>query len=356
MAYQNVGTPRFYVDIPQFVQQIGLSPITIPYVNLNPRQQYTVVAYDPAVSDGYNDTRVLDDIAVPLEHMIGENGYVAFLGHNFKNCDVEILIQEGYDDYSGITSVDNKVNWGSAAHCRPDYNGFSIATCSFANFDQIGGSTRTIQLRFESGVWGADDLPTPYNGLDVQLSSFSFGVTYTMPHSPELNLTMTREMDGVKRIRTKGGSDLVDHRYIKPASWGSAGAWELYDETPTNQKLSRVGRRIWDLSFTHLQDSDVFPMLSSFAPYESTSAADEVYSSNPETDWHDDNTLLDSDNFFSQVIHKTNGGQLPFIFQPDSSNNNTDNFAICKLDQSSIQFKQVANGVYNVKLKIREVW
>jgi hypothetical protein len=56
------------------------------------------------------------------------------------------------------------------------------------------------------------------------------------------------------------------------------------------------------------------------------------------------------------VVRKTNGGQLPFIFQPDGSNNNPDQFAICKFDQNSFQFKQVANGVYNVKLKIREVW
>ena len=64
--------------------------------------------------------------------------------------------------------------------------------------------------------------------------------------------------------------------------------------------------------------------------------------------------VLSGDNFYSQVIHKTNGGQLPFIFQPDSGDNTQ--FAICKFDMNSFQFKQVANGVYNVKLKIREVW
>ena len=66
-----------------------------------------------------------------------------------------------------------------------------------------------------------------------------------------------------------------------------------------------------------------------------------------------DRTLLRHDNFYSQVIHKTNGGQLPFIFQPDS---NDHNYAICKFDMKSFKFSQVANGVYNMKLKIREVW
>ena len=61
-------------------------------------------------------------------------------------------------------------------------------------------------------------------------------------------------------------------------------------------------------------------------------------------------------NFISEVLHKTNGGALPFVFQPDSSNANPDQFAICMFDQNSFQFKQVANGVYNISMKIREVW
>jgi hypothetical protein len=64
--------------------------------------------------------------------------------------------------------------------------------------------------------------------------------------------------------------------------------------------------------------------------------------------------LLTDDNFYSQVIHKTNGGQLPFIFQPNQADNTV--FAICKFDMKEFKFEQVANGVYNMKLKIREVW
>ena len=169
-----------------------------------------------------------------------------------------------------------------------------------------------------------------------------------MSHSPDLKLTMTREIDGAKRIRTKGGSDLVKHQYIKPAMWGSFGAWELHSGGVGNQPLSRSGRRVWGLSFSYLQDSDMFPDVSSLTNYETSGyeLGDNVTL----------NTLLDSDNFYSQVIHKTNGGQLPFIFQPDSSDNTPQNFAICKFDMSSFKFDQVANGVYNVKLKIREVW
>ena len=174
-----------------------------------------------------------------------------------------------------------------------------------------------------------------------------------MPHSPDLKQTMTREMDGVKRIRTKGGADLVDHKYTKPPLWGTAAPWELYEGTPTNQSLSRTGRRTWDLEFNYLSDTDIFAEQSSLTNYETTSPDGVIFS---EEDSVSDNTLTQQSTFFSHVLHKTNGGQLPFIFQPDNENFNPDGFAICKFDMKTFEFEQVANGVYKIKVKIKEVW
>jgi len=66
--------------------------------------------------------------------------------------------------------------------------------------------------------------------------------------------------------------------------------------------------------------------------------------------------ILDGTDFFSQVINKTMGGHLPFIFQADKSNNSPDQFAIARFDMNSFSYDQVANNVYNVKIKVREVW
>ena len=60
------------------------------------------------------------------------------------------------------------------------------------------------------------------------------------------------------------------------------------------------------------------------------------------------------DSFYAQVWNKTMGGALPFIFQPDS--NNSDEFYICKFDSRSLSVKQSAYKVYDVSLKIKEVW
>jgi hypothetical protein len=119
--------------------------------------------------------------------------------------------------------------------------------------------------------------------------------TYSMPYAPDLKVTLINEMDGVDRVRTKGGSDLVDHKYIR----------------------SRAGRRGWLISYSYFGDSDL-------------------------------------DNFHTKVIKATGGGQLPFTFRPDNSQSGYN--ITCKFDMNSFQYKQVANGLYSVKLKIREVW
>ena len=66
--------------------------------------------------------------------------------------------------------------------------------------------------------------------------------------------------------------------------------------------------------------------------------------------------IFTDDSFIAQVWNKTLGGALPFIFQPDSTNNNPDQFCIAKFDMDSLSVKQVAFKSYEISLKIREVW
>ena len=51
-----------------------------------------------------------------------------------------------------------------------------------------------------------------------------------MPHSPDLNLTMTREYGGIKTIETKGGASLSNDFGSSPSKWGTMEAWQLGDE------------------------------------------------------------------------------------------------------------------------------
>ena len=316
MAYQNVGTPRFFINVLEWLASndaIVLSTDrfrTLPVSVEDDTGYWAYGSTSPAnIFSGQSFFAILGITVVDETRIIPTytlNGVTHWLGQNYNtvltvNC-----------DYSTGT-------W------TPATSGFAIGSLN-------GGGEYGIGMRIdESSSFG----------------SIVLGTYYDMPHSPDLSLTMTREYGGVKTIETKGGSTLSNAFYTKPPMWGGLAAWEL--EAGGTQQLAKSGRRVWDLSFSYLQDSDVFPTTSSL-----TRTGEDGYTFDDDT--HLDNTLLYHDNFYSQVIHRTNGGQLPFIFQPDNSNSKPDQFAICKLDMKSFKFEQVANSVYNVKLKIREVW
>tara|TARA_Y100000310_G_scaffold41207_1_gene38641 strand:- start:39 stop:980 length:942 start_codon:yes stop_codon:yes gene_type:complete len=313
VAYQNVGTPRFYVNVLEWMASQGVMEIhnimrTLPVDN-SAAGSFSLLTKDMGMK------------------AIQEQGFIAILGHNIKD------IGASYSLSDGITSVKiliaDIVNRGTAVGgdydaYAPSYSGFSIGTFN-------GNDLQSIHLGFTTQIYAGSVL---------------FGTYYDMPHSPDLKLTMTREGGGTKRIRSKNGSSFSNSFYTKPPMWGEGAAWELYSSTTTH-KLARSGRRIWDLSWSYLSDSSIFPETASLSRM-----GEDGYSFS----WNNylDNTLLTDDNFFSQVIHKTNGGELPFIFQPDKNDNT--NFAIARFDMDTFKFDQVANGVYNIKLKIRECW
>ena len=63
-----------------------------------------------------------------------------------------------------------------------------------------------------------------------------------------------------------------------------------------------------------------------------------------------------SQSFFSRVLNRVQGSHLPFIFQPDSTKTNPDQWALARFDQGAFSLSQTAHNVYDISLKIREVW
>ena len=323
MAYQNVGTPRFYVNTIEWLASNGVMQIDDIFRTLPVDMSNSTILEE---EDGFRT--------------FSTKSFIALLGHTITPpTENYFSLQDGDATKMPLANI---VNLGlqvvdSPNEYQPGHDGFTIAT-----FDS----------EFEGAI-----VSTAHN---TNIGSIIIGSYYDMPHSPDLSLSLSYEYGGIKEITTKGGSTLTNAYYTKPSPWGDAGAWELYSGTPANQKLSRSGKRVFDLSFSYLSDSDLFPKVNSIHPYENTSPGGDVYSEGDV--WFNRQSLLDSGTI-STLIHKTNGGQLPFIFQPDgdgdtpgSGNNNPDQFAICKFDMKSFSFQQTAPGLYSVKMKIREVW
>ena len=308
---QSVGVPRFYVDLGQYLLAIGydfgyeVNDDERHLMSLNPTKQIELYS-------GWQHVRV--PRVAPIT-------YAFFLGHNAayyqypKWFDVTDGVYEAGIGTGIVTGINESTE---SVNTTPEHTGFSLWT-----FIDIEDKDYCF------GIMGV--------GNGNKVGAISMGNYYDMPHSPDLNLKMSIEMDGVKNIKTKGGASLSNISYTKPQDWGDMGAWQLGGASNL-----RSGRRVWDLSFSYLSDTDVFPVNAT--------------TSNPLNTYPADDTLLDGTDFFSQVWNRTMGGHLPFIFQPDGSNNNPDQFSICRFDMNSLTYDQVANNAYNVKLKIRESW
>ena len=109
---------------------------------------------------------------------------------------------------------------------------------------------------------------------------------------------------------------------------------------------------------SYVADTDIFPVNASSGLYmeDGESAGyiqnTDFYHIGPEF-WEN---IFTDNSFMGQVWNKTLGGALPFIFQPDKDNSNPDQFCFAKFDMNSLKVTQKAFKVYDVNLKIREVW
>ena len=368
MAYQNVGTPRFYVDILQWLKAQGLVSVQntsfaedvsfiMDLIGINPTSIIELSGGDGSNNTiRYNTTHPLKDL------MPNDKNFAMALGHNFGTAESSFYTAEGEGTTAGAgtnstwtsvasTGYVNSTSVGSGGNI--DYDGFSIHIGNDAHNIQ----TNIFQFRFDYQGDG-----NVYNDNPIKIGSLLYGTYYDMPHSPDLSLKLSYEYDGVKTQQTKGGATLSNALYTKPADWGDYGAWQLGIHSALESNL-RSGRRVWDLSFSYLSDTDVFPVnanRSYVANVGSETGYGDVFTTDEYDNYLFNSNVLTGTDFFSQVWNKTMGGHLAFIFNPSgggtSPNNNPDQFAICRFDMDSLQYDQVAHNTYNVKLKIRESW
>ena len=398
MPYQKIGTPVFWVDTLQYLRTMGIggpgvvpdtSTSTLPKARhsdlfaLNPTSYpaYKMPSLNQSSSTGYKrfewyssgaitftsitdlhpneygaDTPLFDLEIAPID-------YLAILNHNLASTGYTTVRTDGmaWAAVAGETPLDPTLT---------NYLNSDISSDGFSIWDFSMSSYKGHRF----SVWAVREDVTAETMIDQGeplIGAISIGKRYQMPHSPDLNLTQTYDY-GVKEVETKGGASLSNNMWKNP-KWGQLGAWELGvvnnnepDQNAVNlSPLARSGRKVYDLSFSYLDDGDVFGANQTLSLGDDAWQGIVTPGDYPDIDDNDvqdvdpgsfqfNKNILNDESFFTSVIHKTNGGQLPFIFQPDSEDKT--NMVIAKLDMKSFSFKQVANGVYNIKLKIREVW
>ena len=343
---QNVGTPRFFLDVMQYnltigeidPQEFGLNHIDGSEDDrlwgLDRKELASLFYLNPTTRTEIIDTTSGDPIYLAFPILSGDYSgitkidYCMFLGHNLKNSQM-IPSFNGVDFSQDIYNASEirkkgKINGMGV----PEYNGWSYYDLF------VGDSSQYMEISLTKEDASADN---------TRINCISIGTKYDMPHSPDLQLTMTREFDGISQTTTKGGALLSNINYAHSAQWLRE-PWGLNSADSLKDSFDRrPGRRVWNLKFSYIDHSDIMP-------------DNEMFNNEEIHDTTDYERMHQDDTFFSQFMRLTLGGNLKFIFQPDKDNNKPDGFAICILDQKGISIKQVAHQVYDISLKIMEVW
>ena len=371
---KQVKTPRFYVDMVSFLHatgQIGWDEhpkggADLLYMNAsNPIDTpYTSGTFFGIGHPQDNPPKT----SFPIN-------FCALLNHNFASDTnrVEVVGKKGLETEDGIRprlhtsefGYSNVLNtFASDDNISPSFNGTSIFT--FTEQDEYW---RSFEIYYGDG-WDNDN---------HQLGSMVIGKYWDAPNSPDLNLTMSRRFDGIKRQKTIGGKTLANIYYDGPTEWTMNGLNGTYKYPPfeldlatvgdgtdgdfnhiAKSGLGRKGLRSWKLTFSYISEDDMWMAYesSSNSPFTDGGQNAETGGTPPTDDSVSVDTYANpmlSDDSFNFVWNCTLGGTLPFIFQPDKTNNNPDQFSICTFRGNSLSVKQVAHNTYSLSVTIDEV-
>ena len=302
-----VGTPRFFINDLEWLDATGYAPLLSDYLRTLP---VNVSQFEGQI-----------DFTIPYSLI---NPYVALLG-----------IKDFGDLYAFGGSLASVETDAIKINENMQYDGWSL-----------------LEL---------DSTPYSFFSDSASIGSVIIGSYYTMTKAPNLSLKISHDYGGTKEFTTINGSSMSNTMWSKPPKWGSLGAWELADEEDYGliPALSRTGRRTWDLKFSFIDDGDLWGSNQSLT-FDAFVNETSGITFDPTTDLQDSGNftynLLSDDNFFSQVWSKTLGSALPFLMQQDSTNYSPDQFAICRFADDSLEATQSAFNVYDISLKIEEVW
>jgi len=381
---KQVLTPRFYVDIPTFLHATGDlhwadSPRGAAGLYMNPSNPYV---YNPTEAWTFK----IGNFSNTAKTSFPIN-FVALLNHNLA-ADAPFKVKGIHNTAMGIQQWPNltgstyyKVNIlnanlnATADKLSLAYNGTTIFELNNPN----------NQLDEYWNFFGIEYADFDFDLESHQLGSFVVGKYWDAPNSPDLNLTMERRFDGIKRQKTIGGKTLANIYYDGPTEWTmnnrhsdaypsqvykyppfeldltTQGAAAPGNEPAFNQRaksgLGRKGLRSWNLTFSYISEDDMW------MKNEVSNTLISDSESNP--DLNDPNPML-SDDSFNFVWNCTLGGTLPFIFQPNApkydsagvmtqGDNSPDQFSICTFRDNTLSVTQVASNVYTLNITIDEV-
>ena len=372
--YQTPTAPRLYVSYPlwQYTNG-GLDFYTTLYggnANVTDEDIIKLIQLDPSnpvsIDWDTDSSFYIGYGVVPsshIEYRIPEKlwnfNYAMVLNHNLASCNVRPFVRQ--DNVSLNTA--NSLSYTSIINQAgvPEYDGFTA-------FKLTDGPTTYEYPIFNFGFWNPNSVPPEQT---VQIGTLMWGKYFTFPQNCDLNTTLTYEY-GTSSVKSVGGKSINTTQWTKPDGWynSTTGGTEPFGlRKPINESITdhdnnaihdlhdtadsfrrKSGLRVWNISFDSLAPEYVMnqnPMMNSQgwdSNFDNYSVdADEITSTY---------NIDDGLDFYTDVVHKTNGGSIPMVMQIDKDDPSPQNFAIVKMSKYTIT--QKLPNLYSISLTLEE--
>ena len=403
--YQTPNNPRLYVSYPLWQYANGGLDTTFSH-QLAHEQMVDLIKLDPSNTTKFSDMvwpsapnyvelnyflRPHELIGKPVPKNLWNFNYYMVLNHNLATMNSQTY-PEGF--VASVPDADGEVTIGGSSGnlynadikncpyqtvCWND--GFSALKLNDANYGNEG-----FRVIFKSGGIPAGNLPdwfTLEEGLaegDFNIGSILWGKYFEFPQNCDLNTTLQYDY-GTKIKENIAGKSISTGKWNKVDSWynDSTGGTEPFglrwpsppegydtslaynnsyniedDVNDTADSFRRKsGRRVWTISFDSLAPEYVMnqnSMMNSDG-WHGTGGTFDNYSTNADgtSTYNIDNGL----DFYTSVVHKTNGGQLPMVLQLNKDDASPHNFAIVRM-QPDYKITQKLPNLYNIKITLIE--
>ncbi len=337
MSFVDVAQPRFYVDhinnrLATGTAQDGNADIVggtnlITSTNNNTTEADLFDLRPTNQVEFVTKTNTADHVLINYDTGGGFSvDFIAILNHNMS--DAEARIRLGHSDTEShvnnedfatghTTPATTEVLNGSVSNniVTPSANGSTIVTIAAT-------SHRFIGIQFEGT--NSNNFNSSNN---LTVGCVLIGEHYTPPAGPSVRLTRKIVFDGVNISESVGGQRFGTATHLGKTFISSTNKSPFL--TANQSYYVYGGRMSYDMTFTHLQSSDVMP-----SDYSVETPA--------------------SDSVVADVWNRTKGPLLPFIFSSDSTSTSASDFIFARFKQDSLKQTQVASSVFDISMTIEE--
>jgi|TARA_Y100000015_G_scaffold21683_1_gene21022 hypothetical protein len=363
MANVEIKNPRFYCDlisshIAKGVTQNGSFDVTATgggFIGLQNGTEAELFDNKPLNqvdfdTSGDTDGHVLITIDLQASHRVN---FVSILNHNMNSADAKVRIFAGNEasditaadganadtsdiDWSAVT-ITEVVNADSRTAMSDNKSGIVVPAADGSTmFTFTNTNLRYWGIQFEGKITEGSDTATDalFDGsTDLKIGCIQIGCFYDMPHSPDMTLARSVQYDQNKILKSIGGQkyglSTAVGKYVSSTSKSPF-------LTTSTASDSFMGKISYDFAFSYIQDTDLLP-----AEYTDL------------TSLHTASTRT----FIQDVWNVTLGNLLPFIFSVDNTSAGDDaesELIFARFDSDTLDMKQIAHKLYNIRLKITE--